>query len=61
MPSTAWDAVFAIETGEILTGNLPKAKTRLVQAWIEIHRDDLMADWKLAVEGKDIFKIDPLR
>ena len=55
------DAVFAIETAEILTGSLPKAKTRLVQAWIEIHRDDLMADWKLAVEGKDIFKIDPLR
>jgi hypothetical protein len=37
------------------------AKLRLVQAWIEIHRDDLMADWKLAVEGQKVFKIQPLR
>jgi hypothetical protein len=33
---------------------------RLVQAWIEIHRDELMADWKLATEGKETFKIKPL-
>ncbi len=25
--------------------------------WIEIHKDDLLADWKLAVEGKTPFKI----
>jgi hypothetical protein len=26
-------------------------------AWIEIHRDELLADWKLAVEGTPAFKI----
>lgn len=55
------EAVFAIESGEILAGGLPPAKRRLVQAWIEIHRDELLADWKLAVEGCDVFKIEPLR
>ena len=55
------DAVFAIDSGEILGGGLPPAKLRLVQAWIEIHREDLQADWKLAVEGREVFKIDPLR
>jgi len=34
---------------------------KLVQAWIEIHREDLMANWQLAVQGKTLFKIDPLR
>jgi len=34
---------------------------KLVQAWIEIHRDDLLADWKLAVAGEPVFKIEPLR
>ena len=34
---------------------------KLVQAWIEIHKEDLMADWKLAVAGEPVFKIDPLR
>ncbi len=55
------DAVFGIEDGEILAGELPRAKTRLVQAWIELHRDDLMADWKLAMEGHPLFPIDPLK
>jgi hypothetical protein len=55
------EAVFAILTGEALAGELPSGKTRLVQAWIEIHRDELMADWQLAVCGEEIFKIDPLK
>ncbi len=55
------EAVFAIENGEVLAGDLPAAKRRLVQAWIEIHREELLADWKLAVEGSEVFKIEPLR
>ncbi|MEO5335246.1 MAG: DUF4160 domain-containing protein [Magnetococcus sp. YQC-5] len=55
------NAVFGIEDGEILAGELPRAKTRLVQAWIELHRDELMADWKLAMEGHPLFPIDPLK
>jgi hypothetical protein len=55
------EAVFVITTGEVLTGELPSSKTRLVQAWIEIHRDELMADWQLAVNGEEVFKIEPLK
>lgn len=54
-------AVIAIEDGEIIEGSLPKKKMKLVQAWIEIHKEDLAADWKLAIEGNELFKIDPLR
>ena len=51
----------AIKDGQILAGSLPGSKMKLVQAWIEIHREDLLADWKLAVEGETVFKIDPLK
>lgn len=34
---------------------------KLVQAWIEIHNDELMADWDLAINSETIFKIDPLK
>ena len=51
----------AIDDGAVLGGSLPVAKMKLVQAWIEIHREDLLADWKLAVAGEPVFKIDPLR
>jgi Domain of unknown function (DUF4160) len=54
-------AVFSIEDGKLLAGKFPKNKTRLVEAWIEIHREDLKANWKLAVKGEEVFKIDPLK
>ena len=54
-------AVFAITNGEVLAGALPSGKSRLVQAWIEIHRDELEADWQLAVNGEAVFKIEPLK
>mgnify|MGYP001588917224 CR=1 FL=1 len=55
------EAVISIPNGELLDGELPPAKMRLVLAWIEIHKDELMADWDLAVSGQQPFKIDPLR
>jgi len=54
-------ASIAIDDGEVLIGSLQPSKMKLVQAWIEIHREDLMADWKLAVAGEPIFRIDPLK
>lgn len=52
--------VFDIGTGEILEGEMPASRRKLVEAWIEIHRDELLADWKLATEGEKVFKIKPL-
>jgi hypothetical protein len=34
---------------------------KLVLAWVEIHQDELMADWELAVKGEQPFKIEPLK
>ena len=45
----------------VLEGQIPAAKLRLVLAWVEIHRDELLADWALAVRGLPVFRIDPLR
>ena len=54
-------AVISIPDGTVLEGTLKSAKLKLVQAWIEIHQEDLMADWRLAVNGQAVFKIDPLK
>ena len=55
------EAVFSIPEGDIIEGKLRKNKIKLVQAWIEIHKEELMANWELAVNGQDIFRIDPLK
>jgi hypothetical protein len=49
--------VYSIPDGELLTGSLPISKQKLVIAWIEIHKDELIADWNLAVNGQKIFTI----
>ena len=54
-------AAISILDGEVLDGAIPAAKMKLVQAWLEIHREDLMADWELAVNGLEPFSIEPLR
>jgi len=54
-------AVFAIDTVECLGGDLPSTQRRLVEAWTEIHRDELQKDWALLQSGQPPVKIDPLR
>ena len=56
-----YKAVIEIPIGRLLAGDFPKDKLKLVEAWVEIHKDELMADWKLAVEGQQIFKIEGLK
>jgi hypothetical protein len=48
--------VVAIPGGEILEGKIPAAKMKLVSAWVELHHEELMADWQLALEGQQLFK-----
>lgn len=53
-------AVFDIAAGVVLDGALPPAKVRLVLAWMEVHGEELLADWQLAVNHETPFRIDPL-
>jgi hypothetical protein len=54
-------AVINISSCEITRGNLPAKQLRLVLAWMEIHKEELIADWKLCQNGEKPFKIKPLK
>ena len=54
-------AVYSIIDGALLAGKLPPNKHKLVVAWIEIHQEELMANWDLASNGEAIFRVEPLR
>lgn len=47
--------------GNVLEGSLPRNKQKLLEAWIEIHKDELEANWKLISDGERVFRIDPLK
>lgn len=55
------EVVLSIPDGDVLEGELKRNKMKLVQAWIEIHQEELMANWELANQGESIFKIEPLK
>jgi len=54
-------ATINIHDGELINGKLPSRQLRLILAWIEIHRDELLADWELCQNGEKPFQIEPLR
>ena len=47
--------------GDIMEGEIPKGKMKLLLAWMEIHHDELEADWRLLCDGETAFKISPLK
>ena len=47
--------------GEVLEGEIPKNKFKLLLAWMEIHKEELAANWKILSEGEQFFKIEPLK
>ncbi len=55
-----YEASISIADGEVLAGHLPRKQLRLVQAWIELRRDELTADWEIALSDEKPYKIAPL-
>ena len=51
----------SIETCELTNGEIPAKQLKLVSAWIEIHKDELFADWQLCQNGEKPFVIEPLK
>ena len=54
------EASFDLE-GNIKEGEMPGKQKKLIAAWAEIHRDELIANWELAINEEPLYNIDPLR
>jgi hypothetical protein len=46
--------------GEIIAGSLPRRQLRLVLAWVELHAEELNANWELAADEQPLNPIAPL-
>jgi len=54
-------AVFGIEDIDLLAGELPRRQRRLVEAWAELHQEELMNDWNALQSGHLPVAIQPLQ
>jgi hypothetical protein len=55
-----YEAVYDFE-GNCIEGELPKKKSKMVEAWCAIHEDELNAAWRAWNENGEIIKIEGLR
>jgi len=54
-------AVYGFDPVGLLAGSLPSRQQRLVEAWAEIHQQELLEDWQLLQAGRTPVPIDPLK
>lgn len=47
--------------GEVLEGSIPNRQRKMLEGWMAIHEDELMANWKMLSVGEGYFKIEPLK
>jgi hypothetical protein len=52
-------AVFNMD-GELTQGDMPKRQQKFIIAWAELHKEELLANWELAITEQPLYKIDPL-
>ena len=53
-------ALVDIINGRVIKGGVPKRQLKLVLAWAELHKDELMQDWELARDHQPLYRIAPL-
>ena len=53
-------AIFGLDPVDLIAGDFPKRQRRLVEAWAELHRDELQADWEHLQAGRKPVPIAPL-
>ena len=45
-----FETLIAIDSGNVMAGNLPKKALRIVQEWSIAHKDELLANWQRGVD-----------
>ena len=53
-------ALIDIRRGCVMRGSLPNRQLKIVLAWTELHRDELMQNWELAASDRPLLQIPPL-
>lgn len=53
-------AVFSLD-GQMISGDMPEKQSKIIEVWAILHKDELEANWRLAKDQQELYKIEPLR
>jgi hypothetical protein len=56
-----FEVLVSIQNFRVLRGYFPPKALGMIMEWAEIHKEELLEDWNLAISLKHTFKIDPLK
>ncbi len=54
-----YKAIITIEDG-VVTGSLPRRALKLVYEWLDLHKVELMDNWKRMEQKNELLNIEPL-
>lgn len=54
-------ASYGVDPVVQLAGALPRRQQRLIEAWAELHQDELLANWELAQQNRMLRRITGLK
>lgn len=54
-------AIVDIVNGNVIKGYLPTKQIKIVLAWCEIHREELLNNWEISKRTEKLLMIEPLR
>jgi len=55
-----YKAIVTIQDG-IVKGEMPQRALKMIFDWMEIHKEELLTDWNLALKGEKLNTIEPLK
>lgn len=50
-----------IQSATVIKGIFPFRQLKLILAWCEIHKDELLINWELGMKDENFKKIEPLK
>ena len=54
-----YEAIMTIDG--VVTGTLPRRALNMVYEWVDLHKDELLANWERMEKKETLMKIDPLK
>lgn len=56
-----YKCIIGINDIEKLKGNMPNKQLKMNLGWAALHQEELIEEWELAMNGHELFPIEPLR